>query len=105
MAESKDITQPLIPQTDSILSDLTTRMTEVLTRAQTSPQPLLADSSTTSIGIKLEGSNYALWSQVVEMYISGKDKLGYINGDSPQLQKPILHLGDGAPKTPLSRDG
>ena len=84
MAESKDITQPLIPQTDSILSDLTTRVTEVLTRAQTSPQPLLADSSTTPIGIKLEGSNYALWSQVVEMYISGKDKLGYINGDSPQ---------------------
>ncbi|RVW97557.1 hypothetical protein CK203_046510 [Vitis vinifera] len=37
------------PRTDSILSDLTTRMTEV-----------------------------------VEMYISGKDKLGYINGDSPQ---------------------
>ncbi|RVW17557.1 hypothetical protein CK203_083514 [Vitis vinifera] len=84
MAESRDITQPLIPQTDSILSDLTTRMTEVLTRAQTFPQPLLADSSTTPIGIKLEGSNYALWSQVVEMYIFGKDKLGYINGDSPQ---------------------
>ena len=59
-------------------------MTEVLTRAQTSPQPLLVDSSTTPISIKLEGSNYALWSQVVEMYISGKDKLGYINGDSPQ---------------------
>ncbi|RVW38243.1 putative caffeoyl-CoA O-methyltransferase [Vitis vinifera] len=41
-------------------------------------------SSTTPIGIKLEGSNYALWSQVVEMYISGKDKLGYINEDSSQ---------------------
>ena len=84
MAESRDLTQPLIPQTNSLLNDLTTKMTEVLTRAQTSPQPLLADSSTTPIGIKLEGSNYALWSQVVEMYISGKDKLGYINGDSPQ---------------------
>ena len=59
-------------------------MTEVLTRDQTSPQPLLADSSTSPIGIKLEGSNYALWSQVVEMYISSKDKLGYINGDFPQ---------------------
>ena len=84
MAESGDLTQPLITQTNSILNDLTTKMTEVLTRAQISPQPLLADSSTTPIGIKLEGSNYALWSQVVEMYISGKDKLGYINGDSPQ---------------------
>ena len=84
MVESGDLIQSLIPQTNSILNDLTTKMTEVLTRAQTSPQPLLADSSTAPIGIKLEGSNYALWSQVVETYISGKDKLGYINGDSPQ---------------------
>lgn len=84
MAKSGDLTQPLIPQPDSILNDLTTKMTEVLTKAQTSPQPLLADSSTAPIGIKLEGSNYVLWSQVVEMYISGKDKLGYINGNSPQ---------------------
>jgi hypothetical protein len=36
------------------------------------------------IGIKLDGSNYAFWSQVVEMYISGKDKLGFINDNSPQ---------------------
>lgn len=34
--------------------------------------------------IKLDGTNYALWSQIVEMYISGRDKLGYINGDLPQ---------------------
>lgn len=39
------------------------------------------ESTGGSIGIKLNGSNYALWSQVVEMYISGKDKLGYINGE------------------------
>ena len=84
MAESGDLAQPFIPQTNSILNDLTTKMMEVLTKAQTSPQPLHADSSTTPIDIKLEGSNYALWSQVIEMYISGKDKLGYINGDSPQ---------------------
>ena len=36
------------------------------------------------IGIKLDGTNYALWSQIVEMYISGKDKLRYINGDLPE---------------------
>jgi hypothetical protein len=34
--------------------------------------------------IRLDGSNYGLWSQVVEIYISRKDKLGYINGDYPQ---------------------
>ena len=36
------------------------------------------------MGIKLDGQNYALWSQVMEMYIAGKDKLGYILGDIPQ---------------------
>uniref|UniRef100_A0A2N9FXX4 Integrase catalytic domain-containing protein n=1 Tax=Fagus sylvatica TaxID=28930 RepID=A0A2N9FXX4_FAGSY len=58
-------------------------MTEVLTRVQTSPSPI-TDSPMVPINIKLDGSNYGLWSQVVEMYISGKDKLGYINGDYPQ---------------------
>ncbi|KAF5464122.1 hypothetical protein F2P56_014227 [Juglans regia] len=57
-------------------------MTEVLTRAQTSSLPT-ADSPMIPISIKLDGSNYGLWSQVVEMYISRKDKLGYINGDYP----------------------
>ncbi|KAF5454826.1 hypothetical protein F2P56_024463 [Juglans regia] len=66
---------------DSIL-ELTTRMTEVLNNART--PAITTETSVASIGIKLDGSNYALWSQVVEMYISGKDKLGYINGDFPQ---------------------
>ena len=91
MVESRDLTQSLIPQTNSILNDLTTKMMEVLIWAQTSPQPLLANSSTAPIDIKLEWSNYVLWSQVVEMYISGKDKLGYINRDSPQPPE-INHL-------------
>ena len=55
-------------------------MTEVLSRVQTSSSPII-DSPMVPISIKLDGSNYGLWSQVVEMYISGKDKLGYINGD------------------------
>ena len=38
------------------------------------------------MGIKLDGQNYALWSQVMEMYIAGKDKLGYILGDISQLE-------------------
>ncbi|CAL2267118.1 unnamed protein product [Prunus armeniaca] len=42
------------------------------------------EASATQIGMKLDGTNYALWSQVVELYISGRDKLGYINGDLPQ---------------------
>ncbi|XP_057473626.1 protein trichome birefringence-like 43 isoform X1 [Actinidia eriantha] len=68
--------------TETILDNLTSKMTEVLTRAQTSSSPI-TDSPMVPISIKLDGSNYGLWSQVVEMYISGKDKLGYINGDYP----------------------
>ena len=38
----------------------------------------------TLIGIKLDGTNYALWYQVIEMYIVCKNKLGYIIGDTTQ---------------------
>lgn len=69
-------------QTNTILTELTTRMTEAFTKAQAPTQT--TENSAAPIGIKLDGTNYALWSQVVEMYISGKDKLGYINGDVPQ---------------------
>ena len=62
--------------------ELTTRMTEALNRTQT--PTITSEPSAAPIGIKFDGSNYALWSQIVEMYISGKDKLGYINGDFPQ---------------------
>lgn len=66
--------------TETILDNLTSKMTEVLSRVQTSSSPI-TDSPMVPISIELDGSNYGLWSQVVEMYISGKDKLGYINGD------------------------
>ena len=45
---------------------------------------MISEPAALPIGIKLDGSNYALWSQVVEMYISSKDKLGYINGELTQ---------------------
>ncbi|RVW31281.1 hypothetical protein CK203_100340 [Vitis vinifera] len=47
--------QPATSQYDSLFSEFTAKMTEAFTK-----------------------------SQVFEMYISGKDKLGYINGDIPQ---------------------
>ena len=74
--------QLAVSQFDSLFFEFTTKMTEALTKVQ--PPTLTTEPSTALIGIKLDGTNYALWSQVVEMYISGKDKLGYINGDIPQ---------------------
>ena len=68
------------PTTTSVLSKLTMKMVEVLNKAPTPTTTV----DTTPIDIKLDGSNYALWSQVVEMFISRRDKLGYINGNLPQ---------------------
>ena len=81
MVNPTDVVQTSGNSTDSILEDLTARMTEFLTKNQTQTHLPTYDASAAQIGIKLDGTNYALYSQVVEMYISGKDKLGYINGD------------------------
>lgn len=67
----------------SLFEDLTSRMTQALSQNQMQTHTT-NDSFAAQIGVKLDGSNYPLWSQIVEMYISGKDKLGYINGDLPQ---------------------
>ncbi|KAF5458488.1 hypothetical protein F2P56_022512, partial [Juglans regia] len=74
-----------------VLIELTTRMAEALTKIQTTTQ-------TTEASAPLISTNYALWSQVVEMYISGKDKLGYINGDVAKndggVGKAVVALAD-----------
>lgn len=68
---------------NTLLSELfTTKMAEAMSKAQA--PTVLSEPASAPIGIKLDGSNYALWSQVLEMYISGKDKLGYINGELKQ---------------------
>ncbi|XP_059649773.1 uncharacterized protein LOC132295500 [Cornus florida] len=72
-----------------ILADLTSRISQMLNQTPTS---LSHESVAAPIGIKLDDTNYGLWSQVVEMYISGKGKLGYINGDllQPRESDPIF---------------
>lgn len=69
----------------AILEGLMTRMNQVLTKNQIQPQTPMTnfDSIAAHIDIKLYSTNYALWYQVVEMYISEIDKLIYINGDLP----------------------
>ena len=68
MGDTGIITNSGDPQThtDSIITTLTNQMTKALSKVQVS-------TSTTE----------NLTTHVVEMYISGKDKLGYINGDYP----------------------
>jgi hypothetical protein len=68
-------------QSDSMFTELTTKIIEALSKVQTSS--LSTEPPAALISVKLDDTNYALWSQVVEMYISSKDKLGYINSDFP----------------------
>ena len=60
--------------TATILNEITMRMQQAFSQTQTQTSTTLGHE----ISVKLDGTNYALWSQVMEMYIMGKDKLGYI---------------------------
>ena len=87
-----DLIEQEQPNTATTLDNLTMRMAQIVTQNQTQTSSVIYDIVVVPIGIKLDGTNYALWSQIMEMYISGKDKLGYINGDLPPLEPNDLHF-------------
>ncbi|KAA8517356.1 hypothetical protein F0562_017638 [Nyssa sinensis] len=45
------------------------------------------DSSTMPFGFKLNGSNYSIWSQMMELHVTGQGKLGYLTGKTPQVDE------------------
>lgn len=63
MVQPSDVVEHDGNSTDFILEDSTTRMVEVLTKNQTQIHTPSYDDSAAQIGIKLDGTNYALWSQ------------------------------------------
>jgi hypothetical protein len=84
MATSTGLVEPEQPNTAANFEDLMARMNQAINQNQTQTLALMQVITAIQIGIKLDGINYALCSQIVEMFISGKDKLGYINGDCSQ---------------------
>ncbi|XP_048131552.1 uncharacterized protein LOC125314119 [Rhodamnia argentea] len=54
---------------------------ELLTQQAAPPR---VEPPAAPIAVKLDGKNYGGWSRVVEMYVSSKDKPGYLNGGSPE---------------------
>jgi len=72
--------------------DLIEQESQIVTQNQNQTPSIIYDTVVVSIGIKLDGTSYALWSQIVEMYISGKDNWGYINGDLPQPEPNDPHF-------------
>ena len=83
MAKHTDLVATTDNSTGAILNELTEKMQKALTQ-NLILMTVSQENFGTYIGIKLDGTNYALWSQVMEMYIAGKDKLGYITWDTPQ---------------------
>lgn len=88
-----------------VLEDLTTRMTEVISQNQTQSHISTYDLPTAQIGIKLDGTNYALWSQVVEMYVSGQDKWDISMETSHRLHQQTRLFGNGGLKTQSLKNG
>ena len=85
----------------SELDDLTSRLSQMLNQ---SPAPVSHESVFMTSSVKLNDKNYGIWSQVMEMYIAAKDKLGYINEDLPKPRQ-ILDSDDGGLRMPLSKGG
>ncbi|KAL3538286.1 hypothetical protein ACH5RR_001652 [Cinchona calisaya] len=74
------------------ISDLTSRMSDFLRKNTNTP---VSDSVTTTnnlptINIRLNGSNYGLWSQSMKLIITGRGRSGYITGKiiSPAITEP-----------------
>ena len=84
MVASTGLVEPEQPNTTTNFEYHMARMTQAITQNQTQTPVVMHDITATQIGIKLDGTNYVLWSQIIEMFILEKDKLGYINGDLPQ---------------------
>ncbi|KAF2302961.1 hypothetical protein GH714_011911 [Hevea brasiliensis] len=72
MDESIVVTKQSPGKNDAV-TDLVTQMAQILNQTQTQSS---SSESASQIGVKLDGTNYALWSQVLEMYIAGNDRLG-----------------------------
>ncbi|KAI5324813.1 hypothetical protein L3X38_033886 [Prunus dulcis] len=85
-SSTTDPTTPSQPTFTEFVAQMAELMKTQESTLTTTPTPTTTISYATSsahIGIKLDGSNYALWSQVIEMYVVGKDKLGYLTGELP----------------------
>ncbi|KAB5519000.1 hypothetical protein DKX38_023319 [Salix brachista] len=49
------------------------------------PMAMMAPEPTSiPYGVKLNGPNFSLWSQVVTMFVAGRGRMGYLNGTTPQ---------------------
>ncbi|KAM1363334.1 hypothetical protein TB2_027790 [Malus domestica] len=53
------------------------------------------DASVVLSVIKLYGSNYSIWSKVLEMHIIGRGKKGFVTGNIKERMKAVLSMRRG----------
>jgi hypothetical protein len=46
---------------------------------------MTTEGPSSPISVKLNGSNYFIWYQMVKVYLEGRDKTKHITGDAPSL--------------------
>lgn len=83
------------PNTTALLKRLTqivtlqqTQITQLSLRSSkhlTPPAPpvVTTEGPSSTISVKLDGTNYSIWSQVVKVYVKGRGKTRHITGDPP----------------------
>ncbi|KAI5330190.1 hypothetical protein L3X38_029588 [Prunus dulcis] len=49
------------------------------------PVVIQNDASAVPNTVKLNGSNYPLWSKVLEMHIAGRGRKGFVTGPAPEF--------------------
>ena len=101
MAELTDLVATEEKSFIAILDYMMIKMQQALTQT---PANSSFDNFGIHMGIKLNGHNYALWSQVLDMYIVGKDKHGYTWVTLHSLSQQIQSSGSRQPKMLLSSD-
>lgn len=70
------------------MTDDNTQQVAVTTGVNSNPVVTIqSDSSAIPFGIKLNGSNYTIWSQMMELHAAGQGKFGYLTGETPRVDQ------------------
>jgi gag-polypeptide of LTR copia-type len=94
----------MIEKSESVilLENLTATLSQLL--QQNKPVNPSQDGLASTMTIKLDGKNFNLWSQMLKMKLSGRDKLGYINGSITRPSETDVNYRKWHMEDPLVKD-
>jgi gag-polypeptide of LTR copia-type len=94
----------MIEKSESVilLENLTATLSQLL--QQNKPVNPSQDGLASTMTIKLDGKNFNLWSQMLKMKLSCRDKLGYINGSITRPSETDVNYRKWHMEDPLVKD-